>query len=200
LIAEIHPLDTALVESGWGRANHRAARPSCNPPHPQHPCNPPALPSMSPASPKLASSPCVNNCRGVKRWCQWVQPRSRIGFFGFVPSFRDRFRRDEALALPVDEAFPEQLERTLSSRARSASLRRSVAADLLGLAVLHHRLHPADAVEPLLKDIAGARHDVVIGPAAQSFRAAQRFHRPRTLGSKGIDDTAIDDRCTFPSL
>ena len=103
-----------------------------------------------------------------------------------VVATHDRLRRNEPLALPIGEPFAQQFEH-LGFSGQIGIIGRGVTAFALSI-------DPADAVEPFLKHIARARHDIVIGPAAKTFRAAQGFHRPRAIRIKGIDHPTIHHR------
>ena len=99
------------------------------------------------------------------------------GLFG-VEAADDRLRGNETLALPLGEAFAEKSE-DVGLAPEVGFFGSGVAADFAGLAIpAGHSFHPADAVEPFLKDVGDAGHEIVVGPAAQPIGPAQRLDRP----------------------
>ena len=111
----------------------------------------------------------------------------------FVAALGDAFRRDKPLALPVGEAFAQKFEGE-GFAAEVVGIGRGVTAGLFQGAVgADDGLDPADAVEPFLKYVAGARHEVVVGPETEAVGAAQGFDGPRALGVKRVDHAAAAD-------
>ena len=114
----------------------------------------------------LIDKPATSSCRGLKRWCQCVQPRvDRIRLDPVLSARLDPHVGHPALGLPVGEMLGDVL-------LDDALALQVVLGDGAELVVVAFALllgpHPLDAVEPLLEDVVGPRLEVVLLPQPQS--------------------------------